>query len=263
MATVEERVNKLENMMMRVLYVQQQTQIEIQELKNEMKEFKNEMRQTITKMEKDTENLKNEMKEFKNEMKEFKNEMRKTITEMKQDTQKFKDEMKQTITEMKQDTNDFKIEMKAEIRRMNKQWGELANKMGTLVEDIVYPATRPVLEKYFKCEISQIMANIKKKLNNFKDEFDIIAVSDKCKKVFLVEVKATIRDNHIKEWIFIKIESLKQLFPEYADFEIIPVLATLRIDEDKLNLANKHKVYIMAYREWEYMDLLNFNEVKR
>ncbi|EDP73978.1 hypothetical protein [Hydrogenivirga sp. 128-5-R1-1] len=191
------------------------------------------------KTEMELQELKKEMKEFKDEMKEFKDEMK-----------EFKDEMK-----------NFKDEMKAEVKRMNKQWGELANKMGTIVEDIVYPATRPVLEKYFKCEINQLMANIKKKLNDYKDEFDIIAVSDKCKKVFLVEVKSTIRENHITQWIFQKIDSLKQLFPEYKDYKIVPILATLRAEEDKLNLATKHKVYIMAYREWEYMDLINFNNI--
>ena len=228
MATLEKRVEKIEEktslieeIIMKILYIQQETAI------------------NLSRLEKDLEEFKNEMKEFKDEMKVFKDEMK-----------QFKDEMKE-----------FKDEMKAEVRRMNKQWGELANKMGTIVEDIIYPATRPVLEKYFKCEINQLMANIKKKFNNHKDEFDIIAVSDECKKIFLVEVKATIRDNHITNWIFTKIKSLKLLFPEYESYEIIPILATLRVEEDKLNLASKHKVYIMAYREWEYMDLLNFNNI--
>ena len=61
-----------------------------------------------------------EMKDFKDEMKDFKEEMK-----------DFKDEMK-----------DFKEEMRNEIKSMNKRWGELANKMGTVAEDIVNYLTK-------------------------------------------------------------------------------------------------------------------------
>ncbi len=251
---VEEKVDKLERMMMRVLYVQQQTQIEIQSLKEEMREFKNEMRQTITEMKDDTEKFKVEVREIVNEMKEstekFKQNVDKIIAEMKEETKELKNEMKE-----------FKTEMREEARRMNKQWGELANKLGTIVEDIILPATRPVLEKYFKCDISRILANAKAKEDGYRDEFDVIAVSNICKSVYLIEVKSTVRNNHIINFPK-KIESFKRLFPEYEGYNVIPILATLKFEEDKLNLATKHKIYAMAYREWEYMDLLNFNEIK-
>ena len=37
---------------------------------------------------------------------------------------------------------DFKDEMKVSRKELNKRWGELANKMGTIVEDIVAPILR-------------------------------------------------------------------------------------------------------------------------
>ncbi|WP_207891590.1 hypothetical protein [Phorcysia thermohydrogeniphila] len=43
MALIEERVDRLEEMMMRLVYIQQKTEMGIQELKKEMKAFKNEM----------------------------------------------------------------------------------------------------------------------------------------------------------------------------------------------------------------------------
>ncbi len=43
---------------------------------------------------------------------------------------------------------DFKNEVRRDPKEMNKKWGELASKMGTLVEDIIAPAVRPVMEKY-------------------------------------------------------------------------------------------------------------------
>ena len=56
MEALEERVSELESMMMRVLYIQQKTEIEMQKLQREMREFKEAIQ-------KDTENLKKEMKE--------------------------------------------------------------------------------------------------------------------------------------------------------------------------------------------------------
>lgn len=57
------------------------------------------------------------------------------------------------------------------------------------------------------------------------------------------------------------IEKFRQLFPEYADKKIIPFLSSLRFDEDMIELASKEKVYILAYREWDYMDILNFDRI--
>ena len=252
MATLEERVgkneekiDKLEYMMMRVLYVQQQTQIEIQELKKEMKEFKDEM-------------------------KEFKNEMKQTIAEMKEDTEKSKQNLEKIVDEMKKDTETFKqnvnktiAEMKEEHKRMNKQWGDLANKLGTVVEDIIAPAVSPVVKKYFNCEVDDLQVRRKKKdrKTGLKDEFDVIAVSEECKTIFLVEVKSFPRIEYINEFKDQKIDRFLSLFPEYREYKLVPIFASLRLEDDIINYLTKNKIYAMAYREWEYMDLLNFDKL--
>ena len=252
MATIEDRIDRLEEMVMRLVYIQQKTEMEIQALKKEMKEFKNEM------------------KEFKNEMKEFKDEMRRTIAEMKEDTERFKNNTNQIIAEMKKDTENlkremekFKDEMREEHRKMNKQWGSLANKLGTVVEDIIAPAVSPVIRKYFNCEVNDLQVRRKRKdiKTGLKDEFDVIAVSDVCKTVFLVEVKSFPKVEYINDFKDKKIERFIKLFPEYKEYKLIPIFASLRLDEDLVNYLTKNKIYAMAYREWEYMDLLNFNAV--
>ncbi len=175
--------------------------------------------------------LEKEMREFKDEMKEFKDEMR----EAEKRSEK-------------------------ERREMNKKWGEIANKLGTVVEDIIFPATRPVIRKYFKCDPSFIATRIQRKEENLREEFDVIAV---CKdKVFLVEVKTTLRPQYINDFKE-KIKRFKILFPEYQDKELIPIFASLAIDENFVNMLTKSDFYAMAYREWDYMDILNFEEMKK
>ena len=65
-----------------------------------------------------------ELREFKDEMSEFKDEM----CEFKDEMSDFKDEMRA-----------FKEEMREDRKKAFKQWGEIANKMGTLAEDFVAP----------------------------------------------------------------------------------------------------------------------------
>jgi len=215
MAVLEERVNQLEEMVMRLVYIQQKTEIEMQRLQKEMKEFKDEMRA------------------FKDEMLEFKEWAKKTIEENHEWS-------------------------KREVRRINKQWGELANKMGTIVEDIVFPAVRPVIKKYFHCDPEVLMMNVERKKGELREEFDVIAV---CKdKVFLIEAKSTLRAEHVVQ-MKEKMNRFKELFEEFKGKEIVPILASLKIAEDILNRLTKEKIYGMAYKEWEYMDILNFEEV--
>ncbi|QTA79179.1 restriction endonuclease type II domain-containing protein [Desulfonema limicola] len=182
--------------------------------------------------------LEREMRVFKNEMKDFKDEMK-----------DFKDEMK-----------DFKTESIRERRAMNKQWGELANKMGTLMEDIVAPAVRPVVEKYFNVEIMDMMINRKKKdkILGLAGEFDVIAVSEKY--LFLVETKSTPKIQYLHEFMN-NIEKFKKLFPEYMDKKLIPIFASLRFENDIIAMANELELFLLAYREWDYMDILNFDEI--
>ncbi|MBC7320940.1 hypothetical protein H5T89_09870, partial [bacterium] len=97
--------------------------------------------------------LETSLEAFKDEMRAFKDEMR-----------AFKDEMKDFKDEMRA----FKDKINEDRRRMNKQWGELANKMGTLVEDIVAPNIGGVAKRYFGCEDFDFFA-IRVKKRNTKD----------------------------------------------------------------------------------------------
>lgn len=171
--------------------------------------------------------------------------------------QKTEMELQSLAKEMKE----YKQEVNKQIKEMNKKWGELSNKMGTIVEDIISPATRPVLEKYFNCEITDIHMNRKRKKDNLKDEFDVIAVSDPCKTVYLIEVKAIPKIDYINEFKDEKLERFKALFPEYKDYKLVPIFASLRLEDDIVNYLTKNKIYAMAYREWEYMNILNFDQV--
>ena len=143
MAVLRERVDKLEEALMRLVYIQQKTEIELQEFKKEMQEFKKEMQ------------------DFKDEMRAFKDEML-----------------------------DFQEWSKKNIENLNQQWGRLANKMGTLVEDIFAPSIDQAIEKYFGVlpDIIDVKKLVRKEGKSL--EIGILAPCEKQKVAYVVEVKA-------------------------------------------------------------------------
>ncbi|NWF76291.1 MAG: hypothetical protein HXY53_06970 [Nitrospirae bacterium] len=231
MKTTEERIDKLEITLQefiksvgiefnKLYNSQMRTEAELRDFKDEMKDFKNEM------------------KDFKNEMKDFKNEMK-----------DFKEEMKAFKEEMRQDRKD-----------MNKKWGEISNKLGTLVEDIISPASRPVIENYFNCEPVFKSDNILKKIDGKYYEIDVLLT---CKdKVFMIEVKSSPKIEHVDKFIE-KSKDFFAFFPEYKGKKLILILASLTFPENVIEYASKLSTYVMAYREWEYMDILNFDKIKK
>lgn len=174
-------------------------------------------------------------------------------------TNRFEEEMRAFKDEMRT----FKDNVEKDIKRINKQWGELANKMGTIVEDIVAPNIKGIAEKYFDCrEIEDFM--VRRYKRNTKDrtkrrEFDVIAVCND--KIIFDETKATIRPEYIDDFInFIKNEEFFDYFPEYKGKKIIPIFSSLYLQDDVVDILTRAGIYAMAMKD-DTMDLLNFEQV--
>ncbi|OHC01083.1 MAG: hypothetical protein A2Z57_10825 [Planctomycetes bacterium RIFCSPHIGHO2_12_39_6] len=190
-----------------------------------------------------------EMRGFKDEMRGFKDEMR----EFKDEMREFKDEMKEFKDEMKE----FKDEMREDRRNMNKKWGEIVNKMGTLVEDIIAPNIPRIAREYFKCEDMEFFG-LRVTKRNSKDksksrEFDIIAVCGDT--VIINETKSSPRVDYINEFLEI-LKEVCEYFPEYESKKIIPIFSSLYIPENVVTYLTKVKIYAMAMKD-DVMDLLN------
>lgn len=138
--------------------------------------------------------------------------------------------------------------------------GDLANKMGTLIEDIVFPATAPVIRKYFKEEPYDMYIRRRARRGDKSAEFDVVAVTDK--KVYLVDVKSNPTDRDVIDFHSV-IERFREFATEYKNKELIPIFASVYLPTSLVNLCSREGFYAMSYREWDYMDILNFESVKR
>ena len=212
----KERVSGLEQIMMELAYESMKTDMALKNLSAEMKDFKDEMK-----------DFKDEMKDFKDEMKDFKDEMK-----------DFKDEMK-----------DFKKEM-------NKKWGDLANKMGTIVEDIVAPGLKGVARQYFGVEAFDHFSSrtiIRNKDRPTTREFDIIAYTEDL--FFIVETKATPRPEYITNFIKF-LPELGTWFPVSLEKKLIPIFASLALSDQHITHLTNHNIIAMATRD-DGMDIYN------
>ena len=225
--------NSLDRLSMEMHEFKDEMRINANRRDREMKEFKNEMRADAQLRDK-------EMREFKEEMKDFKDEMR-----------EFKDEMSLSTKQRDKEIKEFK-------KDINKKWGDLSRKMGTIVEDIIYPGINTLIKKFFKEEPTSTAIRVKRKKGALRDEFDVIAVLKKY--VIMVEVKSKPNHNNVLD-MEDKVVSFRKLFQEYSDKEVIPVLGSLVIGNDVVNLCTKCGVYALAYREWDYLDILNFDRL--
>jgi len=193
----------------------------------------------LARMERGLESLQKEMKEFKDEMKEFKDEMR-----------EFKDEMR----EFKDEMSGFKKESEAQARRMNEKWGELANKMGTFVEDLVYPSLAGIIRQKFSLEAEMLGIRIKKRFPGGANyEADAIALAGEY--VFLNSTRSSLDNRAVNDFIK-EIPRFREFFPEYADRKLIGILASLYIDESVIKYAER-KGFLVLGVGIELMEIKN------
>ena len=259
METTEKRVTRLEFALESLIY-------QMSNFSAEMQEFKREIRDEQKIRDKQFQEFKMDLweqqklrdkqfQEFRQEIREDQKLRDKQFQEFKQQMQ---DEHNKREKQYKEDHERREQENKEFRAGMNKQWGELARKMGTIVEDIIFPGIEPLLKRCFNIETIQKAIRISKKKGALRDEFDIIAESQEY--VFLVEVKSSPNHNHIYD-LQDKIMRFKQLFTEYKEKKLIVILASLTIPQHIVNLCSKQGYYALAYRQWDYLDILNLEQM--
>ncbi|MCB2264232.1 MAG: hypothetical protein LGR52_15030, partial [Candidatus Thiosymbion ectosymbiont of Robbea hypermnestra] len=207
---------------------QRQTEVELRAFKDEMSDFKDEMRV-----------FKNEMGDFKDEMRAFKNEM----GDFKDEMSDFKDEMRT-----------FKNESRREQRAMNKQWGDLSNKLGTLVEDLVAPSLPRIIENRLHEQVYDLMVRFKRRLPDGRmKEFDALVVTPEC--ACLNSTKATLRRADVESFVA-DIAAFRTFFPEHKALPVVGILASLFVEENVLTYAERQGFLVLAVGD-EIMEIKN------
>ncbi len=170
------------------------------------------------------------------------------MAEFKQEMREFKDEMRQ-----------FREDSKRESREFNRQLGDIANKYGRLIEDIVAPSI---------CRVMKLALNLGEETVCFTNErvkrpyrgdvrrlreFDV--VTECSDYVMINETKSNLRAEDVTNLIA-TISIAREYFPEYRDRKIIGSVASVSVDGRVVNFATNKGVLVLAVGD-ELMDIQN------
>ena len=269
---------------LRTEQVVHQLGIDLSEFKDEMSEFKAEMKTSHERSERGMEDFKLEMRASRQrserEMAEFKQEMKTShdrfTREMKTSHDRFEREMKTShdrferemkashdrseleakasrersereMSEFKEEMQNFKGEMQKFRTEANKQWGNLANKLGTITEDIVFPnIQRMALEDWGLGKMEDCYCGPTRSSRRGEPrtrEFDVVCAG--AERVVLCEVKTSAKVAQVETFA----ESLKDFFdffPEYEGRELIPVFSSWSLDDKVRRRISELKLYGVA-----------------
>jgi len=257
MKTLEYRVESLESLLGQFIV---NNDIALRRLENKIDRYIEEAERDRKAAE---ERLQKHIEEAEKDRKAAEERLQKHIEEAERDRKAFQEEMKAFKDEMKafkDEMLEFKRRQEEENIRKNKEWSALAKKMGTIVEDLIAPALRPTLSKYFNCEVSMEGQRIFRRKNGEDYEIDALAGCED--KIFMIEARSTPKVEDVKE-IKKKSERFFEFFPEHNGKELIVIFGSITFPENVIKYASKQGIYVLAWREWQYMDILNFEEVKR
>ena len=149
-------------------------------------------------------------------------------------------------------------------RAMNKQWSELAAKMGTVVEDIVAPSVRRMARELFDCGEELLFTSridrVRSDDRSRRREFDVLYVGDRA--VLLNETKSSPRNADARRFVrLVRSGEFFLYFPEYKDLPLVPVFSSLSLPADLVTYLTRNGIYALAMGD-EAMQVLNLDAVR-
>jgi len=194
--------------------------------------------------------------ELRRSREEFERKMEKQRKEFNEALQKSREEQRKELNEaLQKSREEFDRKMEEQRKELNKKWGDMARKMGTIVEDIIAPGIEDAIKKKFKEDVIKMMLRVVIKDRETRKriaEFDIIAETEK--RVYVVEVKSKAEAEWIRETKK-KVERYKKIYKE-EEREVIGVFGSLYIDERIIKYASRKGIYVLGMKGG-YLQFLN------
>ena len=151
-----------------------------------------------------------------------------------------------------------------ERREMWKQWCELANKMGTVVEDIVAPSVRRLAREVFDCG-NLVYFGTRQTVTREDDrsrrrEFDALYVGTRA--VVLNQTRSSPRSADARAFVaFLRTGEFAKYYPLHRELPIVPAFSSLSIPEEMVRYLTRHGIYALAMGD-EAMQVLNLEAVR-
>ena len=184
--------------------------------------------------------------------------------EDRREAARYWEEVERRREEDRQEAARYWEEAERERREMNKRWGHLANKMGSMVEDLVGPSVRRMAREIFDCGDEVFFAprlvRTRSDDRSRRREFDGLYVGTR--GVVLSETNSAPDSRDVRDFVrFFKSGKFFLYFPEYRDLPVVPVFSSLNLQDNLVTMLTRNGVYALAMGG-ETMQLLNLDEVR-
>jgi hypothetical protein len=151
----------------------------------------------------------------------------------------------------------FEQDMRDARRALDKKWGDLANKLGTIIEDILAPNVQRMAREHFHFET--ILDFMIRRCRHRPDrpeivgEFDVLVVG--AGAVILGEAKSSPSLEYVDDFQA-KMATFFDFFPEYRGKRLIGIFGSWAIPDLLVHRLTEHGLYAMRMGE-DTMELAN------
>jgi hypothetical protein len=151
-----------------------------------------------------------------------------------------------------------KKEQEAARREHNQKWGEIANRLGSMAEDLVAPSVERIVQEVFGVNPidTDLFVNVRARSVHDRArtrEFDAIVLWPG--HVLLNETKSKLRQKDIDDTLA-EVEIVREFFPQYADRKLYLSVAALSADDSIVRYAEDRGVLVLAVGD-QLMDVRN------
>lgn len=179
-------------------------------------------------------------------------------------------EMVRTVDRFGREMVDFKREMAAlwqrsdqaraeERRDWNRRWGEMSNRLGTLVEDLVAPSLPRIAAPYLElppgCALETALRVKRRHPADPSRTREVDALCSSPSAWLACETRSRLTARHVSAFVT-GLPELREFFPEYTSRRLFGCLASLAVEPEVVTFAERCGVLVLAVGD-ELMDVLN------
>jgi len=164
-----------------------------------------------------------------------------------------------SIQSLSKEMKEFREDGEKSRDDMNRRWGERANKMGTIVEDLIYPNLPIVLSKEFSLDEPRSMGiRIRRTLKKQGICGEIDAYFIYGDIAFINETKSTPSLDYLHKFDEFMRTKFEILFEEFSGMKIIPIFSSLNMSPAVVAEATKLGIFAVNI----YGDILTFKNLE-
>jgi hypothetical protein len=156
------------------------------------------------------------------------------------------DRLSDEMRAFKDETRVSNAEMRGWLKDSRRQWGELANKMGTMAEDIVAPSIPAIFQRLFGVDDPDWYVRVRRRHRADRSrrvEFDVVAFG--AGRFLAAEVRSSAKPEDLPA-LLSRFREVRDFFPEAEGMKVAGALATFYLDSSLVLAAEREGLFVFG-----------------